>query len=452
MNAVWALVRKDVQLFAADRRGMLIRVLVPIALAVFFSLIFDTSGRGSTQKVQVLIVDADHSDLTKRAAERLAQTDLVTPLAVDGAWAEAAVRGGQAAVAVFLPAGFGEQARQAFFGGVLPKVRLLYDPTHKADMLAVNGVLYQEIATAVAEDVTHGDIRVAVLDHIAKDPEVPAADRERAKRLTEIVRDFAPDMQQAGGVPFTVEASAAVGAAAGPGAGGAAGSGGTGGAAGSGGGSAAGGGSAGAGGTGGTRTHVFAGMALQGILFFAIDAAMAMLTDRASGIWLRLSAAPIGGWEIPLARLLSTSLISGVILAVVFAFGLLCFGISVSGSWAGLVLMCVVSSIMAAAFGLFVASLGRNEQQSRGLSVFGVLVLVMLGGAWFPTFLMPSWMQTMSQRIPVRWAVDGFDAVTWRGLGLSAILGPVVALLVCSLMLMGFAWIRLMVLNRGESS
>ncbi len=40
----------------------------------------------------------------------------------------------------------------------------------------------------------------------------------------------------------------------------------------------------------------------------------------------------------------------------------------------------------------------------------------MLGGAWFPVFLMPQWVQTVSLAIPARWAVDGFDGMLWRGL------------------------------------
>ena len=44
--------------------------------------------------------------------------------------------------------------------------------------------------------------------------------------------------------------------------------------------------------------------------------------------------------------------------------------------------------------------------------------MVMLGGAWVPSFVFPQWLQTVTLFVPTRWAVDGFDAMTWRGLGL----------------------------------
>ena len=53
--------------------------------------------------------------------------------------------------------------------------------------------------------------------------------------------------------------------------------------------------------------------------------------------------------------------------------------------------------------------------------------MVMLGGAWVPSFVFPEWLQTVSLFVPTRWAVDGLDAMTWRGLGLDAALAHVEA-------------------------
>jgi ABC-2 type transport system permease protein len=63
---------------------------------------------------------------------------------------------------------------------------------------------------------------------------------------------------------------------------------------------------------------------------------------------------------------------------------------------------------------------------------FAVLVMVMLGGAWVPSFIFPAWLQRITVVVPARWAVDGLDAMTWRGLGLDAAIVP-------TLVLLGFA-------------
>ena len=62
-------------------------------------------------------------------------------------------------------------------------------------------------------------------------------------------------------------------------------------------------------------------------------------------------------------------------------------------------------------------------------TTFAILIMVMLGGAWVPTFIFPAWLQQATLVVPARWAVDGLDAMTWRGIGLSGAVGPVAALL-----------------------
>jgi ABC-2 type transport system permease protein len=76
--------------------------------------------------------------------------------------------------------------------------------------------------------------------------------------------------------------------------------------------------------------------------------------------------------------------------------------------------------------------LGKTPQAARGVSVLFILIMVMLGGAWMPTFLFPPWLQQLTPAFPTRWGVDGFEAMTWRGLGFTDAL-------TCSAALLGFA-------------
>ena len=87
---------------------------------------------------------------------------------------------------------------------------------------------------------------------------------------------------------------------------------------------------------------------------------------------------------------------------------------------------------MAATFGLLVAALGRTPASARGITTLAVLMMVMLGGAWVPTFIFPAWLQQATVVVPARWAVDGLDAMTWRGIGFSGAVAP-------TLVMLGFA-------------
>ncbi len=105
------------------------------------------------------------------------------------------------------------------------------------------------------------------------------------------------------------------------------------------------------------------------------------------------------------------------------------FGVRIDGSVIGFVAVLVAFALLTASFGLMIASLGKTPEATRGLAILATLLMVMLGGAWVPSFIFPAWLQTVSMFVPTRWAIDGLDAMTWRGLPLQDALLPVAAML-----------------------
>ncbi|WP_229420542.1 ABC transporter permease [Pseudoduganella albidiflava] len=167
--------------------------------------------------------------------------------------------------------------------------------------------------------------------------------------------------------------------------------------------------------------HSFAGMGVQFILFMGVDWGIGLLTARRSGIWSRLLAAPVTQWQILLSRLLSGTIIAAALLVAIFLCAVVLFGVTITNP-AGFVLVTLGFALMTATFGLLVAALGRTPEATRGIATFATLMIVMLGGAWVPSFIFPEWLQQASLVVPARWAIDGLDAVTWRGLGIDAAL------------------------------
>ena len=97
---------------------------------------------------------------------------------------------------------------------------------------------------------------------------------------------------------------------------------------------------------------------------------------------------------------------------------------------------------MSASYGLLIAALGKTPNAARGASVLATLMMVMLGGAWIPTFLFPAWLQKVTVVVPTRWAVDGFDAMTWRGLGFGSAIMPIAVLVGFAVMFSALAFAR----------
>jgi ABC-2 type transport system permease protein len=170
--------------------------------------------------------------------------------------------------------------------------------------------------------------------------------------------------------------------------------------------------------------HAFAGMGVQALFFGAMEFAMAMMRDRESGIWSRMRASPVSPWILLFGRMAGSVVLSFITYLVVFSTGALIFGFRIQGSFFGFLLVAFGLAIFVAATGLFIAALGKTESQSRRLSILVILVMLMLGGAWVPIFLLPKQIQAISLFTPVRWAVDGIDAMTWKGEGFTSALLP----------------------------
>jgi len=175
--------------------------------------------------------------------------------------------------------------------------------------------------------------------------------------------------------------------------------------------------------------HATAGMGVQFILMMGIEAGVGLLLLRRRGLWLRLKAAPLARGTLLTARVVSAALMSLVMLAVLYGGATLLLGVRVDGSLAGFLGIAVAFALTTAAFGLLIAALGGTPEATRGLAIFATLVMVLLGGGWVPSFLFPAWLQQASLALPTSWAIGGFEAMTWRGLGLAEALPTIGALL-----------------------
>jgi ABC-2 type transport system permease protein len=429
-----ALVRKDLKLFFNDRKAVIVGLLVPIVLASFFGYMFGgQSGKAETSKVPVLVIDQDGSDISRGLIGQLASDKNldVKPSTLDAA--SEAVRKGKATVAIVIPKDFGKDAGHALFtsantGARKPELGVLYDPSHNVELGMVKGILSGAVMQTVSKEMFTGragrEMVNESLAQVESNPRIPAEERKALRDLLGGVNELnlQRDREDASGrgelsgggltMPYETREQAI---------------------------------------TSGQDVeyngyaHAFSGMGVQFILFMGLDVGIALLMLRQSGLWQRLRAAPLSRTMLLGSRTVSASLIAGFILLVLFGFARVVFGVHIRGSLAGFVGVCAAFSLMTAAFGLMIAALGETVEATRGYSIMATLIMVMLGGAWVPTFVFPAWLRKLTVVVPTRWAMDGLDGMTWRGLGFSSALAPIGVLLLFTLLfgvvaVMRFRW------------
>lgn len=412
MKQAFAIVVHELKLFFSDRRSVVVGIVTPILLATFFGFLFSGAGRQDTAKIPVLVADGDDSAVSRAVVAGLAADTLLSVSPATAEDARQAVRRGRAAAGVVLPEGFGEGAVQAFFGAAAaPEIVLLVDPSRATEAGLVRGLLAEKVFREASREAFGGATGTKVLEQslgaLEADPSPPTPERQALKDLLRDVTRWqgAAKGGTAGGgtaggpgtaVPFNLKEEPVT---------------------------------ARQGVTYNSYAHSFAGMGIQFLLFVALDFGIAFLLERQGGIWKRLRAAPLSRSSLLLGKAVAGALVGLVSVGATFAFGIVALGIRIEGSVPGFVLLLLASALMASSFGLLLAALGRTPGATRGLAILAVLLLVMLGGGWVPAFVFPAWLQKVTLVLPTRWAIDGLDAVTWRGAGLAAGALPAVAVL-----------------------
>src|SRR5258706_3570018 len=166
-----ALIRRDLKLFFADRRAVLMSIVAPIAIGSFFGYIFGGSGtQKETSRIPVLASDQDGSAISREIVSRLTADKYLDVKPSNPEQAREAVRKGKATVAFIIPKDFGTDAGRAFFsGGQKPEIGLLYDPSHGTEMSMVQGILTGHVMEAVSKEMFGGQSgRKAIDDSLAK--------------------------------------------------------------------------------------------------------------------------------------------------------------------------------------------------------------------------------------------------------------------------------------------
>jgi ABC-2 type transport system permease protein len=408
-----ALVRRDIRLFLNDRRAVLMSVVAPIVVASFFGFVMGgQSGKPETSAIPVAVIDNDQSAISRGIVEKLGEDKALEVKTASLDEARAAVRKGKLTVAIVIPKSFGDDAGRAFFGPAQkPALEILYDPSHSVEFNMVQGILTGQVMQVVSKEMFSGESgRRLIDDSLKRLDSIPLTDPAERQTLSDLLGSVEKwNAQSRGGngpaasaatgglnIPYQVHPEAVTASRE-------------------------------------VRyngyAHAFAGMGVQFVLFLGIDVGINMLQQRQRGLWKRLRAAPLSRAMLLGSRAISAALISTLILIMLFVFARMAFGVHIAGSRAGFLGVCAAFGLMTATFGLLIAALGKTPEATRGLSVFVTLILVMLGGAWAPTFIFPPWLQTVTLAMPTRWAIDGLEATSWRGLGFSAAINPIAVLL-----------------------
>jgi len=169
--------------------------------------------------------------------------------------------------------------------------------------------------------------------------------------------------------------------------------------------------------------YTFSGLLGFSIIGIGIFGPMNVFPElKKQGILRRFHTTPIRTWQYFLSTMISQAIIGLVSMVVQFAVGIGVFHLKVVGNVALLGAFLALGIILILGIGLAVGGWARNERQAAPIANIIVFPMMFLTGTFFPRFLMPDWLQQVTNYLPLTPVIDGIRLIATEGKGVMEIL------------------------------
>lgn len=162
--------------------------------------------------------------------------------------------------------------------------------------------------------------------------------------------------------------------------------------------------------------YIFSGLVGFSILGLGIFGPTSVFPQlKKNRVLRRLNTTPLRVWQYFSANVISQAFVGLISIAILFAAAKLVFNVNMYGSFLDLGIFVVLSIITIFGIGLAVGGWAKNETQAAPLANLITFPMMFLSGTFFPRFLMPEWLQTVSAYLPLTPVVDGVRFIVTEG-------------------------------------
>lgn len=173
---------------------------------------------------------------------------------------------------------------------------------------------------------------------------------------------------------------------------------------------------------------------LFAIFFIILPLSINMVKEKNQGTFVRLRTNPVSYATVLGGKTLVYTSVCLVQFALMLLVGVFLFPmmglpkLDVSGRLPLLFVVALFAGLAAVGLGLLLGTVARTQEQSAPFGATLVVILAALGGVWVPIFVMPRFMQLLSNISPMNWGLNAFYDVFLRHSGFSEIV-PEISLL-----------------------
>ena len=161
---------------------------------------------------------------------------------------------------------------------------------------------------------------------------------------------------------------------------------------------------------------IFAGLLGFSILSLGIFGPTSVFPKlKQRGVLRRYHTTTLRVWQYFTGNVLSNVFVGILSVSTMFIVALTVFDLNMRGDYLSLLLLVIMGTIVLFGVGLAVGGWAKNENQAAPLANLVAFPMMFLSGTFFPRFLMPSWLQNVSDLLPLTPVIDGARMIITEG-------------------------------------
>jgi ABC-2 type transport system permease protein len=381
---------KDLSQVVREKKSLLFLVAMPIIFTIFMGFAYKSPSGTQAQDNRIPLgwVNNDPDGaLSRQLYATLSSSGAVRLVEQSPAGAEAAVRLGQVAGALIVPAGFSQTGSDGS-----SQLTLIADP-----MSTKGQSLYQLLRGPVVQLMSSVEIGRLSAEAVGRPAEAAAAFSAAAQAWAQTDSNALVKVEQAaaqkagdpyGGNPYNQSSP---------------------------------------------------GILVMFAVFGLVTSAQILVQERKTHTLQRLMTTAMKPWEIVAGHLLAMFAVVFLQTALLITFGQWVLKVDYLREPLATLLVAVAMGLWVASVGLLIGVLARGDEQVTLFSMIAMFTFSALGGTWFPLEGAGTAFATLGRLMPSAWAMNGFQNILIRGLGLGSAWMPAAILAAYALAFFGIA-------------
>jgi ABC-2 type transport system permease protein len=175
-----------------------------------------------------------------------------------------------------------------------------------------------------------------------------------------------------------------------------------------------------------------------------ISTALSIVREKEHGTMEQVRMAPISQASFVLGKTLPYLVLSQIGASLIVVAAMVFFHLPMHGDWLSLSVVLAVFLVGALGTGVLISTVADSQQVAfQAAALVALLPTLVLSGFIFPIASMPVFLQYVTTVIPAKYFLIALRGVVLKGLDLSAVLAPILAMVAYSVVVLGLSAVRL---------